>query len=139
MSAVARRYFVRGRELLRRGAWDDAARELSAAIELSPTFFEARIGLALAVVRTDPPRAAQILRVGLQRAVRATERRALGDALGDVLLLAGDFPGADAAYREAAAIPGPLSPARHDRLARLHAKAGRFTEALTELAAAARK
>ena len=62
MSMVARRYFVRGREHLRRGQLDDAEREFAAAVDLAPSFIEARIGHALTLSRTDPPRAAQSLR-----------------------------------------------------------------------------
>jgi hypothetical protein len=55
-------------------------------------------------------------------------------ALGDVLTAGGDFPGADQAYAEAARIPGrhPLAA----RLARLHAKTGRYDESFAALAAA---
>ena len=103
MSAyVARRYFVRGREHLRRGEYDEAEREFAAAIELSPLFVEARIGYALVVCRTDPPRAAQLLRTGVQRAQRPTERRVLLGALGDVQLAGGDFLGAEESFAEAA-------------------------------------
>lgn len=137
MSAVvARRYFARGREQLRAGELDAAAESFAAAVELAPDFTEARVGAALTQARTDPPRAAQLLRGGLRTAVRASARRLLLVALGDVLTAAGDFPGADAAYAEAARLPGrhPLAA----RLARLHAKTGRYAEAFAALAAATR-
>jgi hypothetical protein len=137
MSApVARRYFVRARELLRRGDLDAACTEFSAAIELVPTFVEARVGFALTLARVDPPRAAQSLRVGLQRATRRSERRQLLCALGDVLLTSGDYPGAGGAYAEAVDL-GASGLA--DRLARLNAKTGRFAEALAAMQVAAKK
>jgi len=133
---VARRYFVRGREHLRRGDYDEAEREFAAAIELSPLFVEARIGYALVVCRADPPRAAQLLRVGVQRAQRASERRVLLGALGDVQLAGGDFLGAEESFAEAARLPG--SDARlHDRTGRLRAKTGRYGDALVAFLSAA--
>ncbi len=136
-AAVARRYFLRGRDKLRRGQLDGACEELAAAIELHPAYVEARVGYALALVRTDPPRAAQTLRQGLQRGVRPSERAALLAALGDVLLAGGDFLGAEAAYQEAATLPN--APRKlPDRLARLHAKTGKYAEAFAQMLAAAR-
>jgi len=136
-AAVARRYFVRGREKLRRGELDTACQEFGAAVELHPGFVEARVGYALTLVRTDPPRAAQALRVGLSRASRPGERGPLLCALGDVLLIGGDFLGAEAAYTEAAGLPN--APKRlPDRLARLRAKTGKFPEAISEMLIAAR-
>jgi thioredoxin-like negative regulator of GroEL len=133
-AAVARRYFVRGREQLRLGDLDAAAQSFAAAVELAPSFVEARAGAALTLARTDPPRAAQLLRVGLRELVRASPRRLLLVALGDVLTAGGDFPGADEAYAQAAQLPGrhPLA----SRLARVQAKTGRYQEALATLAAA---
>jgi Flp pilus assembly protein TadD len=136
-AAVARRYFVRGREQLRRGDFDSAVQEFGAAVELHPTYVEARVGYALTLARTDPPRAANSLRAGLQRATRATERAPLLCALGDVLLIGGDFRGAESAYTEAAALPN-ASRKLHDRLARLRAKTGQYAEALSEMLLAAR-
>ena len=130
MSApVARRYFVRGRELLKRGEIDSACLEFGNALELVPDFVEARVGYALTLARVDPPRAAQSLRSGLNRPnVRSgAGRRQLLCALGDVLLTSGDYPGAEAAYEEATALGAANL---HDRLGRLRAKTGRFAEAL---------
>jgi hypothetical protein len=136
-AAVARRYFVRGREKLRRGELEGACQEFAAAVELHPGYVEARVGYALTLVRTDPPRAAQSLRSGLQRAARANERGPLLAALGDVLLIGGDFLGAEAAYSEAATLPN--APRRlPDRLARLRAKTGQYAAALSEMLVAAR-
>jgi thioredoxin-like negative regulator of GroEL len=135
MSAtVARRYFARGKEQLRAGELDAAAQSFAAAVELAPYFTEARVGAAMTLARTDPPRAAQLLRRGLPGVTRASARRLLLVALGDVLTAGGDFPGADEAYAEAARLPGrhPLA----TRLARLQAKTGRYAEAFATLAAA---
>jgi predicted negative regulator of RcsB-dependent stress response len=76
------------------------------------------------------------LRVGLRGVTRASPRRLLLVALGDVLTAGGDFPGADEAYAEASLLPGrhPLAA----RLARLRAKTGRYAEALATLAGATR-
>jgi thioredoxin-like negative regulator of GroEL len=138
MSApVARRYFVRGRQQLRAGELEGAAQSFTAAVELAPQFAEARVGAALTIVRSDPPRAAQLLRAGLRSATRASQRRMLLCALGDVLTTGGDFPGADEAYSQAAQIPGrsPLSA----RLARLRAKTGKYDDAFAALLSATRE
>ena len=138
MSApVARRYFMRGRQQLRAGDLDGAAQSFTAAVELAPQFAEARVGAALTLVRSDPPRAAQLLRVGLRSATRASQRRMILCALGDVLTAGGDFPGADEAYAQAAQIPGrnPLAA----RLARLRAKTGRYDDAFAALLSATRE
>ena len=135
MSAVvARRYFARAKEQLRAGDLDAATQSFSAAVELAPYFVEARVGAALTLARTDPPRAAQLLRTGLRGLARASQRRLVLVALGDVLTAGGDFPGADEAYAQASQLPGrhPLA----SRLARLQAKTGRYAEALATLAAA---
>lgn len=136
MSApVARRYFVRGRELLKRGELDSACSEFGNALELVPDFVEARVGYALTLARIDPPRAAQSLRSGLNRGPRPSQRKQLLCALGDVLLTSGDYPGAEAAYEEATTLGATRL---HDRLGRLRAKTGRFAEAISELLLAAR-
>lgn len=135
MSAfVARRYFARGKEQLRAGDLDAATQSFAAAVELAPYFVEARVGAALTLARSDPPRAAQLLRAGLRGLSRASQRRLVLVALGDVLTAGGDFPGADEAYGQASQIPGrhPLA----SRLARLQAKTGRYADALATLAAA---
>jgi thioredoxin-like negative regulator of GroEL len=135
-AAVARRYFVRGRAQLGTGDLEAAAQSFAAAVELAPDFTEARVGAALTIARNDPPRAAQLLRVGLRGVTRPSPRRLLLVALGDVLTAGGDFPGADEAYAEASLLPGrhPLAA----RLARLRAKTGRYAEALATLAGATR-
>jgi Flp pilus assembly protein TadD len=59
-------------------------------------------------------------------------------ALGDALLIAGDFLAAEEALSETTASSASDSADLHDRLARLRARTGRFPEAFTELLAAAR-
>lgn len=143
VSAVARRYYVRGVEELRRGDVEQAREDFRSALELAPTFGEARIAYAHALARTsEAPRAAQLLRTGLGRpGIRDRERTALLRALGDVLIAAGDYRGAEEAYFEASRAGDRVGIQQvdlHDRLARLRAKTGRFAEALDELLAAAR-
>ena len=140
MSVVARRYFVRGREARNRGDLAGAREAWSAAIELCPTFVEARIGLGLAIVRDDPPRAVTTLRGGLGHAPRGRRRRVLLEALGEAQLLAGDFIGADASLSEAATLPG-AGPELWLRIARLRARTHRYGEAFAAFsqAAAARR
>jgi tetratricopeptide (TPR) repeat protein len=136
MSApVARRYFLRGRDLLKRGDIDSASQEFANAMELVPDFVEARVAFALTLARIDPPRAAQSLRNGLNRHHRPNQRRQLLCALGDVLLTSGDYPGAEGAYDEAIQLG---QKGLHDRLGRLRAKTGRFAEAISELLLAAK-
>ena len=122
------------KEQLRAGDLDAATQSFGAAVELAPYFVEARVGAALTLARTNPPRAAQLLRTGLRGLTRASQRRLVLVALGDVLTVGGDFPGADEAYAQASQLPGrhPLA----SRLARLQAKTGRYAEALATLAAA---
>lgn len=137
-AAVARRYFLRAREHLRAGDDPAALEAFGAALELHPSFIEARIGHALVLQRSDARRAAQSLRAGIQRATRPTDRHALLCALGDALVAAGDLAAAEAAYNDAAAL-APPSRAMNDRLARLHARNNRFADAFAALLAASRK
>ena len=78
MSApVARRYFARGKEQLRAGDLDAATQSFAAAVELAPYFVEARVGAALTLARSDPPRAAQLLRAGRTRHEAPAQTRLL--------------------------------------------------------------
>jgi tetratricopeptide (TPR) repeat protein len=143
VSAVARRYYVRALDQLRRGDQEQAREDFRAALELAPSFTEARVAYSNALARSgDAPRAAQLLRNGLQRAgIRGRERLGLLRALGDVLIAANDYRGAEEAFFEAARAGDSIGQPQvdlHDRLARLRAKTGRFPEALDELLAAAR-
>ena len=142
MSAVARRYFVRAVEGLRRGDGDSARDDFRAALDLVPSFVEARVAYATALARSgEAPRAVQLLRAGLAAEQRPRRRLLLESALGDVLIAAGDYRGAEEAFVSASRLGGELGvklAELHDRLARLRAKTGRFEEALDELLLAAR-
>lgn len=150
MSAVARRYYVRALEALPHGQLDEARGHLRAALELAPYFGEARIAYATLLARHgEAPRAAQLLRDGLRgegygaaSGLGPRARLGLLRALGDVLIAAGDYRGAEDAFTQATAVGDEVGLPQgdlHDRLARLRAKTGRFAEALDELLAAARR
>jgi tetratricopeptide (TPR) repeat protein len=139
MSAVlARRYFIRGRDEMGRGEYDAAVESFRAAVDLVPGFVSGRIGYAAALVRIgDMPRAAQALRAGLPRAGSNRARAQLLLHLGDVLVAAGDFFGAEDAYRQTAELlPGSGAPPAG--LARVQAKLGRYPDAFAALLLAAR-
>ena len=146
MSSVARRYFVRATELMRRGDHEQARDEFRAALELAPMYVEARVSYAHAIARGgDGARAAQLVRAGLGRpGLRDPERLLLLRALGDVLIASGtaaDYRAAEEAYNDGARLGEAIGQPQidlHDRLARLRAKPGRFAEAIEELLAAAR-
>ena len=140
MSAlIARRYYTRGCDELHKNELDDACQDLQAAVQLIPTFYEARIAYALALLRLkDAPRAAQTLRAGLHYAGPGPARALLCRALGDALVSSGDFLGAEQAFAESQVSSPGESADLHDRLARLRARTGRFSEAFAELYAAAR-
>ena len=147
MSVVARRYHERAREALRRGDVEAAREDLRAALEMAPAFVAARVGYALLLAREgSAARAADVLREGIaaeQREGRGQRRPAvaLHRSLGEVLIAAGDYRGAERAFAAAAELAGTVgAPAAGvaDRLARLRAKTGRFAEALEQLVAAAR-
>ncbi len=139
MSAtLARRYFIRGREEMARGEYDAAVESFRAAVDLVPAFVSGRIGYAAALVRIgDMPRAAQALRAGLPRAAKDSARAQLLVHLGDVLTAAGDFFGAEDAYRQSAELL-PRSAAPAAGLARVHAKLGRYGDAFAALLTASR-
>lgn len=137
MSLVARRHHRRGIAALDRGDLDQASEALAAALELCPTMVSARVGLAVAMARAgDHPRAAQLLRAGLGRPATSAGRGAMWATLGDVLTLSGDLAGAADAFGQAAGEPGFAARAASG-LGRVHAKAGRYGEALAELGRAA--
>ena len=137
MSAVARRYYVRGRAALGRGDLEAALEALRAAIDLVPTFSSARCGYAVALARFgDCPRAAQSLRAGLARPATRVARAAMWATLGDVLTLGGDFLGAEDALRQAEAEPG-FEVRAASGLARVYGKLGRYPEAVACLHRAA--
>ena len=102
MSSVARRYYERGRAALDAGDLESAQEALRAALELAPSFGNARVAYAVALARAgDCPRAAQVLRAGLGRASSPISAAAMYATLGDVLTLGGDFFGAEEAFQQA--------------------------------------
>ena len=107
MSQVARRYYDRGRTALDGGDLESAQEALRAAIDLAPSFGNARIAYAVALARAgDCPRAAQVLRGGIARVASPKAAAAMHATLGDVLVLGGDFFGAEEAFKQAAQTPG---------------------------------
>ena len=137
MSVVARRYLVRGQDLLARGDWQSALEPLRAAVDLAPACTDARIGYAVALAQlNDCPSAAQVLRVGLGRALTPVATGALYATLGDVLVRGGDFLSAEDAYRHAARIPGYMARAASG-LAKVYGRLGRFADMAAQLRVAA--
>lgn len=133
MSTAARRYYVRGRAALDRGDREQAIESLASAIDLVPTFIDARLAYATALCRAgDTPRAAQTLRAGLAHARTAPARAALWLTLGEVLTTGGDFVGAADAFSQAANHPDYMSRAAAGH-ARVYAKTGRYGDAVTNL------
>jgi tetratricopeptide (TPR) repeat protein len=129
VSVAARRYYVRGRQALADGEIEAAMESLRSAVDLAPSFADARIAYAVALARFgDGPRAAQALRSGIGRRTSQVTSAALWATLGDVLTQSGDFLGAEEAFRQAATHPSFA--ARADAgLARVHAKLGRYADA----------
>jgi tetratricopeptide (TPR) repeat protein len=138
MSAVARRYYARGRKALGTGDYSSALESLRAAIDLVPGFSSARCAYAVALAKFgDAPRAAQTLRAGLGRKSTAVATAAMWATLGDVLTAGGDFLGAEDAFRQAANEPRFEARAAAG-LARVYAKLGRYAESFEELTRASR-
>lgn len=140
MSAlIARRYYLRALDEIRRHELDDACQDLQAALQLIPGYYEARVAYAAALLRLkDPPRAVQTLRAGLHYNPSGAGRAQLQRALGDALVASGDFLAAEQAFAETSATTAADSADLHDRIARLRARTGRFQDAFNELLAAAR-
>jgi len=137
MSTVARRYYERGRQALDNGDVESAQEALRAALDLAPTFGNARVAYAVALARAgDCPRAAAVLRAGVGRALSPIGAAALHATLGDVLVLGGDFFGAEDAFREAAKTPG-FEARVASGLARVYARLGRYAEMAEQLKLAA--
>ena len=137
MSAVARRYYVRGRDALDKGDTEAAIEALSSAVDLVPGFSSARVAYAVALARFgDCPRAAQILRAGLARPASPVAAASMWATLGDVLTAGGDFPGAEDAFRQAAACDQFEARAAAG-LARVYGKLGRYGDSFEQLARAA--
>ena len=107
MSAVARRYYERGRAALDAGDLDTAQESLRAALDLAPGFGNARVAYAVALAKAgDCPRAATVLRAGIPRASSAISAAAMYATLGDVCVMGGDFFGAEEAFNTAGQTPG---------------------------------
>ncbi len=133
MSVVARRYYLRGTKALSRGDLTVAMEALHAAVDLVPTFAAARIAWAVAIARFgDCPHSAQVLRAGLARPASPAATATLWVTLGDVLTMAGDFPGAQDAFEQAAKYEA-LKPRAQAGVARVHAKQGRYAQAFQAL------
>ena len=137
MSSVARRYYERGRASLDTGDLASAQESLRAALDLAPSFGNARVAYAVAMARSgDCPRAAQVLRAGLGRASSRISAAAMYATLGDVLTLGADFFGAEEAFQEAAKTPG-FEVRVASGLARVYARLGRFRDMAAQLKIAA--
>jgi tetratricopeptide (TPR) repeat protein len=137
MSSVARRYYERGRASLESGDLESAQEALRAALELAPTFGDARVAYAVAVAKAgDCPRAAQVLRAGLGRASSPISAAAMHATLGDVLTLGGDFFGAEEAFQQARQTPG-FEVRAASGLARVYARLARYAEMAAQLELAA--
>ncbi len=136
MSHVARRYYDRGMTALGIGDVQGAVEQLQAALDLLPTFGNARVAFAVALARFgDCPRAAGVLRSGLARS-SPVSAAAMQATLGDVLTLGGDFFGAEEAFRLAGEQPGFEARAASG-LARVYAKLGRYADSVAALKRAA--
>jgi len=138
VSQVARRYHERGLAALRNADLESALEALRAAVELAPTFGNARIAYAVALAKFgDAPRGAAILRAGIGRASSPISAAAMWATLGDVLTLGGDFLGAEEAFREAEKTAGFEARAAAG-LARVYARLGRHKDMAAQLTIAAR-
>lgn len=137
MSAVARRYYERGKSALDGGDLASAQESLAAALDLAPNFGNARVAYAVALAKSgDCPRAASVLRAGIGRASSPISAAAMYATLGDVLTLGGDFLGAEEAFTLAAQTPG-FEARTASGLARVYAKLGRHRDMAAQLARAA--
>jgi tetratricopeptide (TPR) repeat protein len=137
MSSVARRYYERGRAALDANDLESAQESLRAALDLAPTFGNARVAYAVALAKAnDCPRAASVLRAGLARASSPISAAAMHATLGDVLTLGGDFYGAEEAFQTAAQTPG-FEVRVAAGLARVYARLGRYRDMAAQLKRAA--
>lgn len=137
MSAIARRYYERGRQALDTGDLESAQEALRAALELQPTFGNARVAYAVALAKAnDCPRAAAVLRAGLGRTSSRISASAMYATLGDVLVMGGDFFGAEEAFQEAGRTPG-FEARVASGLARVYARLGRYRDMAEQLKRAA--
>lgn len=138
MSQVARRYYERGVKAMAGDDLEGALEALRAAVDLAPTFGDARIAYGVALARAgDAPRGAMVLRAGIGRASSRIAAAAMWATLGDVLTLGGDFFGAEDAFQQAGQVPGFEARAASG-LARVYGKLGRHADLARQLAVAAR-
>ncbi len=137
MSAQARRYYERGKQALDTGDLETAQQQLSSALQLAPNFGNAICAYAVALAKAgDAPRAASVLRSGVPRASSRVSAAAMHATLGDVLILAGDFFGAEDAFNAAAQTPG-FEARVASGLARVYARLGRYRDMAQALQRAA--
>jgi len=137
MTAVARRYYERGRMALEVNDLESAQESLRAALDLAPHFGNARVAYAVALARAnDCPRAASVLRAGIGRASSPISAAAMYATLGDVLTLGGDFFGAEEAFQSAAQTPG-FEARVASGLARVYSRLGRYRDMAEQLKRAA--
>jgi thioredoxin-like negative regulator of GroEL len=137
VSQVARRYYDRGRQSLDNGDLESAQEALRAALDLAPGYGNARVAYAVALARAgDAPRAAQILRHGIPRCLSKVSSAAMYATLGDVLVIGGDFFGAEEAFQMAAQTPG-FEARVASGLARVYARLNRYQDMATQLKRAA--
>ena len=137
MSAVARRYYERGKAALDNNELETAQEALRAALDLAPGFGNARCAYAVALAKAgDCPRAATVLRAGIPRATSSISAAAMYATLGDVCVLGGDFFGAEEAFNQAGQTPG-FEARVAAGLARVHARLGRYRDMAQALRRAA--
>src|SRR5262245_30590908 len=137
MSAQARRYYERGKQALETADFETALQQLQSALQLAPNFGNAIVAYAVALAKSgDCPRAATVLRGGIPRASSKKSAAAMQATLGDVLVLGGDFYGAEEAFKAAAQTPG-FEARVAAGLARVHARLGRYREMAQALQRAA--
>jgi tetratricopeptide (TPR) repeat protein len=137
VSSVARRYYERGKSALDGGDLASAQEALAAALDLAPSFGNARVAYAVALAKAgDCPRAATVLRAGIPRASSPISAAAMYATLGDVLTLGGDFYGAEEAFNTAGQTPG-FEARVASGLARVYARLGRHRDMAEQLRRAA--
>jgi thioredoxin-like negative regulator of GroEL len=137
VSAQARRYYERGKQALDTGDLETAQQQLASALQLAPSFGNAICAYAVALAKAgDCPRAASVLRSGIARATSRVSAAAMHATLGDVLVLGGDFFGAEDAFNAAAQTPG-FEARVASGLARVYARLGRYRDMAQQLARAA--
>ena len=114
-----------------------ALQRLASALQLAPNFGSASCAYAVALAKAgDCPRAAAVLRSAIPRATSRVSAAALSATLGDVLVLGGDFFGAEDAFGVAAQTPG-FEARVAAGLARVYARLGRYRDMAQQLRRAA--